>query len=449
MAVVNLARVPIVLAAGLLAIGLPLGPAHGASLWIVEPPVEAPAWLFAFPLVTPRADGASGDSGIAGGVSLSDLDALLLRTPSRASFNMDNTDPLTLQASGEDRESADLRVLLGRGERWHLMKFDAAADSPELEAKLTAYGEVAYIPRNHVGAGPGLEEPQEPTSVGIRGEGGGFEGGVEYRSLGKRLERVLRGPPGRKDREGTEVWLARTLGVLRLRLSHSDLSDNVDRNPTLPRTTRTQTAVTAELTLPRWPILGLTYAAGDAERARFTSEGGGGTTERQAFESLGGTAYYYGGGWDVTLSSTYSQSQDAVVADRRTTTLYHDLSLTLRPADSVTVVPALSAGLDRYEWAATQGASGSASIMLSYAPTASRWHAWTFAAYTKSRSSDGAVDGGAVSMTGGVACGLDRLLPGRATVSIEAGYDRYVDNVFPAASLQAAFGLVLLKVAAF
>ena len=38
-----------------------------------------------------------------------------------------NPDPLTLRTSGED--STDLRALLGRGDRWHLMSFGAAAAS--------------------------------------------------------------------------------------------------------------------------------------------------------------------------------------------------------------------------------------------------------------------------------------------------------------------------------
>ena len=76
-----------------------------------------------------------------------------------------------------------------------------------------------------------------------------------------------------KDREGTEVWLAQTLGLLRLKLSQSDLSDNVDRDPALPRTTKTQTAVSAQLTPRAWPIFGLTYATGDSERTWLTGEG--------------------------------------------------------------------------------------------------------------------------------------------------------------------------------
>ncbi|MGH7385941.1 MAG: hypothetical protein ACREKG_12260, partial [Candidatus Rokuibacteriota bacterium] len=159
-------------------------------------------------------------------------------------------DPLTLRTSGEG-DSPDLRVLLGNGERWHLMRFGAAAGRPQ-EGKVTAYGAVAYVPptlgtsrpEGTLGYGPavapgaafglGLDEQEEPVSLGLKGTLVDFEGGAEYRSAGKRLERLVGGP--HRDKEGTEVWVAQRLGRLRLRLSQSDLSDNVDRNPGLPRT---------------------------------------------------------------------------------------------------------------------------------------------------------------------------------------------------------------------
>ena len=53
----------------------------------------------------------------------------------------------------------------------------------------------------------------------------GLELGAEYRSLGRRLERVVRVAPSRRDKEGSEVGVARRMGMLRLRLSQSELSD--------------------------------------------------------------------------------------------------------------------------------------------------------------------------------------------------------------------------------
>ena len=443
----------------LLGIALPVGAARGASLGSVDPavnerPPDLPPWLIASRLGRPL-DEASREDGTAAG--LSDLGAVLLRDAPSASIE---PDPLTLRTSGEDPN--DLRALLGKGERWHLMHFGAAVGSRPQDAKVTAYGAVAYLPSSRgggrpdagVGFGPagatlGIDDREEPISLGFKGELGDFEAGAEYRSVGKRLERVVTGPASQKDKEGTEVWLAQRLGLLRLKVSQSDLSDNVDRNLALPRTTKVQTAVSAQLTPRDWPIFGLTYATGDSERTWLTGDGRSRTVERQAFDSVAGSAYYAGRGFDVSGTSTYGYSRDPGRADREMTMLYHDLTLTLRPADSVAVMPSVSTGVDRYEWSATGYQTGSMSLLLTYTPTATRWSLWTLGAYTTSQSSDRTVDGRTMSVSGGLACGLGKILGGRASLSIEAGYDRYVDSVYPDASARGAFGLVLLKVASF
>jgi hypothetical protein len=449
----------------LLAMVLPVGAAHAGALWPVDPgvaerPPDLPSWLIASRLGRPL-DDATRDDAIMGS-GLSDLGAVLLRDAPATTID---PDPLTLRTSGE--ETSDLRSLLGRGERWHLMSFGANANARPQEVKVTAYGAVAYLPTlsarpdGGLGFGPatapgtafglGLDDPEEPVSLGFKGELGGLglEGGAEYRSVGKRLERVVAGPASQKDREGTEVWLAQRLGLLRLKLSQSDLSDNVDRDPALPRTSRTQTAVSAQLAPRAWPVFGLTYATGDSERTWLTGEGRTRTIERQTFDSVAGSAYYGGPGFDLSGTSTYSYSRDPARRDRDMTSLYHDLSVTLRPINTITVTPSVGSGVDRYDWASTSYQSDSASLLLTYTPTASRWSLWTLGAYTASSSSDRTVDGRTMSVTGGLAYGLGKILGGRASISVEAGYDHYVDGIYPESSTRGAFGLVLMRVASF
>ena len=449
----------------LLALALPVGIAHTGESWPVDPgiaerPPDLPSWLIASRLGRPL-DDTSRDDAMGGG-GLSDLGAVLLREGSAAPIT---PDPLTLRTSGED--PTDLRALLGRGDRWHLMSFGAAAARPQ-DMQVTAYGAVAYLPSlsssrpdGGLGFGPasapgaafglGLDDPEEPVSLGFKGElvGLGLEGGAEYRSVGKQLERVVAGPASQKDREGTEVWLAQRLGLLRLKLSLSDLSDNVDRDPALPRTTKTQTAVSGQLAPRDWPIFGLTYATGDSERAWLTGEGRARTIERQTFDSVAGSTYYGARWFDLSGTSTYSFSREPGRSDRDMNSLYHDLSLTLRPVNVLSVTPSLSSGVDRYEWSSTRYQFGSASLLLTYTPPASRFSLWTLGAYTTSQSTDRSVDGRTMSVSGGLACGLGRILGGQASVAVQAGYDRYVDGIYPDSSTRGAFGLVLLKVASF
>ena len=444
-----------------LMLALPLGVAADDSPVdpaITERPTDLPSWLIASRLGRPLDD---GDDGMGGG-GLRDLDAVLLReTPTTI-----QPAPLTLRTSGED--SSDLRAFLGRGDRWRLMSFGANAGSRPQEVRISAYGAVAYVPtlsltRSDAGLGfgpataPGapfgldLDDPEEPVSLGFKGQLGslGLEGGADYRSVGKRLERVVTGPASQKDREGTEAWLAQRLGVLRLQVSQSELSDNVDRDPSLPRTTRNQTALSAQVTPRGWPIFGLTYATGDSEKSWLTAEGRARSVDRQTFDSVAGSAYYGTSWFDLTGSSTYSFSRTPGRADRDVTSLYHDLSLTLRPVKVFAVTPSVSNGVDRSEWGGTSYESGSMSLLLTYTPTATRLSLWTLGAYTTSLASDRTVDGRTVSLSAGLSYGLGAILGAQSSVSLQAGYDRYVDGIYPDSSTRGAFGLVLFKVAAF
>jgi hypothetical protein len=450
-------RLSLALSLLLLGLALPVGPAHGGPSAPPEPgaeeqPAALPPWLVASRLSPPPDEAPPEET----------TGAMLLQEPPPASID---PDPLTLATSGED--SSDLRTLIGRGERWHLMRFGAGAASSPQAASIDAYGTVAYVPSSIPGGRPaaglgfgplvapgspfglGLDDAEEPVSLGVKGQLRGLEGGVEYRSVGKRLERVVAGPPSQQDREGTEVWLAQRLGLLRLKLSQSDLTDNVDRDPALPRTTRTQTAVTAQLTPPGWPVLGLTYATGKSERFWLDEGGAARAAERRSFDSIAGSAYYGGASWDVSGTSTYAYSREPGRSDRDMTMLYHDLTLTLRPVDSFTVMPSVSTGLDRYDRSDATNEMGSASLLLSYAPARSWWSLWTLAAYTTSQASDRTVDGRTMTVSGGLVCGLGRLLGRRATLSVEAGYERYDDAIYPESSARGAFGLLLVRVAAF
>jgi hypothetical protein len=354
-----------------------------------------------------------------------------------------------ITTSVTDREPTDLRLLVTESERWRLMEVGAAVILRPLDAKISASGQIPYVLADPVHEDADLDDTHEPASLGVTARVGGFEAGAQYRSVGKRLERLIRAPAAFRDREGREVWVAQRLGVLRLRLTDSELTDNVDRNPALPRTTKDQTALTAELAPAGWPVLGLTVASGDATRVRLTHDREESAPEQHEFESVTGSIYYYGGpAWSVTASSMLSRSRPVVRPGDDLAMAYHDLSVTLHPHEALTVTPMLGLGQERYEPSGLGVDTSTASVTLSYAPRASRWSTSSYVGYTTTRATDASTDARSVSVTGALTYALGRWLPG-CTVSFEAGYDRYVDAAVPVRASQAVSGFVLLKLAAF
>lgn len=353
----------------------------------------------------------------------------------------------SLTVDGSHTRSSDLRMLVETGERWHLVKFGVVANPRPLRARITVYAELPYVAADPWGPMPMPGDPDEPAFLGVRGETGGFEVGVEYRSVGKRLERIVKVPGARKDRRGHEVWMAQRLGLLRVRLSQSRLSSNVDRNPALPRTTEEQTAVTAEWAIPSWPVLGLTYAVGDSERQWLTPERRARGPERREFERVTGATSWAGAWWEVVASSTLTQSRHVVQPHTALQIMSHDLSLSLRPVDAVTIVPAVS--LDRARYRTARSETGSASLGLVYTPSKSRWSASSVLSATTTRTSEGAVDERSLSVHGALGYDLRKLFVVPSTLSLEAGYDRYLDAVYSRNSSTAVSVFLLLKVAAF
>jgi hypothetical protein len=356
----------------------------------------------------------------------------------------------TLTASAATRDATDLRFLLTGGERWHLMELGVAATWRPLAAKIMAFGHIPYAASDGLGGEASLDQAPGPTWLGLKAGAGGLEAGAEYRSAGKRLDGLVRAPAAFKDREGYEVWAAQRFGVLRLRLSDSVLSDNVDRNPALPRTTRDQSAVSAELSVTAWPVLGLTYATGESSRVRLTPDGHEGTPERRDFDSVTGSAYYYGGpGWDVTISSTLGRSSHIIRPENESVTMYQDLSLTIRLLDSVNAIPSLGVGQEHYALSGVRSDTGTAGLTFWYMPAPRRWWASSFVSVTSARASDASVNASSLSVGGAVTCALGRWLPPRSTLTLEAGYDRYTDGIVPASSSRSVSGFVLLRIAAF
>jgi hypothetical protein len=354
----------------------------------------------------------------------------------------------TLTTSVTDRQPTDLRSLLDAHGRWHLMEFGASATWRPLPGKLTASGQLPYVETGGTDVAAALDDEHEPASLGVKLQTGSFEAGVGYRSVGKRLERLVRSSVRLRDQEGHEEWVAQRLGILRLKLSTSELSDNVDRDPALPRTTTDQRAITTELVVPNWPVLGLTYATGDSTRYRLLPHGREASApERYDFESITGSAYYYGGSrWDVTASSTLSQSRHVVRRDDEPTSTSQEVNLTLRLHEALTLVPMVSLW---QEWSVVRSEANVAGLTLSCAPPASRWWGSTFVSYTSSQTRDGSIDAHTVSLAGTFGFALRGWLPAGSAVAVEAGYDHYVDTVFPQISSRAVSAFVLLKIAGF
>jgi hypothetical protein len=295
---------------------------------------------------------------------------------------------------------------------------------------------------------PGIDSPDEalPRHARLRFTGGwsGVRAGLELRSLGRGLEKVT-GPKAATDQEGVVTWLERGFGPLRLTVTGSQLEDNVARDPARPRTRKALVETNVGVTLPFGPVLGLGYLHGTSER-RPPARGGSGRSRTAAFDSLVCSVYYARPTWDVTLSTTSTPTH---VGDRRDSlAASHDLALTYRPADRVTVTPVLGVSELSYDRTGLRTETATAAVSLTYGPIHHVLDLTLYGAHTSGFSSDDLYDATTISAAAGLVWHVRRAAP-QTTVSFEVGYDAYLDAVYPGGSSRTLFGQIVLKIAGF
>jgi hypothetical protein len=349
------------------------------------------------------------------------------------------------------RLAGDERELIRPGERWTSRQFVLLPSPALLPGKLLGRGEVASLEMDHGGPVPtDGDHAYRLLSLGVEGDWKGFRYGAGYRSVGKKLEKLTRLPPAKRDEDGGEAWMERRFSLARVRLSFSEFSDNVDRDPRRPRVTKVQGGVTAAMTPASWPTFSLGYRQGVAER----DEVGGAASARAApvrssLETLFGSVAYGDAAWDVALSSTYSLSTERLRPSRKTFTLSQDVSGSYRPTRAITLASRVARGEDWYDSVDGRNQTTSASVSLTCSPLFTVLQLTAAGSYMRTKSSDGYVDGTTTSATASVVRSLGDWQWGNGTVSVEVGYSGHRDGVYPEASYREVFGLLRVKVASF
>lgn len=191
-------------------------------------------------------------------------------------------------------------------------QFGLLATSTLIERRLTAEGEVAYssldsaMPRSQ--SLFDFEESQNRLlRLTFKGTLADFGYGAEYRSVGRDFVNLANAAVA-KDQEGAELWLQRNFGIFGFKLSGSNFTNNVARDPTLPQISKLQGGVSASVAPPSWPVLSVFYYKG---LQRSSNEPAGLGPQNGPLDFFGASLQYKGSRWDGTLATTYSVSDIA------------------------------------------------------------------------------------------------------------------------------------------
>ncbi len=281
--------------------------------------------------------------------------------------------------------------------------------------------------------------------------GQGWEYGLRYRSLDPRFERFASSDV-RSDEAGTEAWVGWRAGPLRFGGFASQTWNNLAENPSRDRTTEGLGGARVELELPSSTWLHLSYAQGTADQSRSFLTG----AQRRrlgelpdpsssSLETMSASLYHWTKTWDVSLSSSYTPSQDADRPDQETLSVSQDLTLTLRPTEKIGSTLGLSLWQEREPWTGSQSGGNTASVSLWYGPFLMGHTLDLWGSYSRGRSNDGDWDGHSVSASATLSQRLGRTALGDATLSMELGYNFYFDAASSTSASDELYGRIILK----
>ena len=364
-----------------------------------EEPQNTPSILDSFPfsqpgLVPPFAGGER--------IGISQLG------PSKSVVLLNLGQGLTLKTQYIEKQSGD--GLKGPSMQDHTRgQLKALAASSLVDRLLTAEGELGYGSFNAKSL-EGLGEQQHRLlRFGVKGAWTDIAYGAEYRSVGRDFTN-LAGPKVTSDLEGEELWVKKQFGMLGVKASLSEFTNNVAQEPTSPRITKMEGGTTVSMAPPSWPVLSLFYFRGSLASSKepddFRPQSG-------SLENFGTSLYYQASRWEATLSSTYALTD-----------------VSNRPSRVQTDTPLLSLG-------------------LTYRPTTAPVDIATFGSYARTKASDRSTNSSAFNLAASLVWSLGQSVGGKKTLSIGTTYNRHLDAIDPGSSQEDFTAWVLLKIASF
>jgi hypothetical protein len=282
----------------------------------------------------------------------------------------------------------------------------------------------------------GETSDQRMMRFALMSRAGSVRYGLAYRLAGKAFVNA-------PDQQVKEFWGEWSHGHARLRTSVGEFANNVDADPTRPRTIQTQGAMLLTYARPSWPEFSLSYA-------RSLTEGSGTVTGLTPQMSLAdrfeGAIVIVRPNWNARLSSSYVVTNDQLLSGADTVSYIQTISGTFRPVAPMTFTSMLMYRSDVQEWTGVRIHQPMASLSLNYDCTA-RLHFSALGWYGSTRSSDGLIENENLNSKGILTWyPLDTKF---AQVSLETGYTRTTAGGPVQTITEDLSGLVKLKLTRF
>jgi hypothetical protein len=229
-----------------------------------------------------------------------------------------------------------------------------------------------------------------------------------------------------------EFWMANKFGPLTLkpfigRFWDNKLFDNVKDSKRYRMATNVA-GITLDNKVPLLPLyFGGSYSQ-ENSNSIFIPKG---KEPRSTFnKNLGGYLYFYCGKFfDLTASTSYSHIQDKINEDNITQVYWHEISANFRPTWYITITPIIALG--DYRWPGNKTKTQLASLSLNYSKIFRNVDLWFWGSWSQTKGTAGYEDYKNLNAYLGISWQPISLSQYNAKFSLEGGYNKYIDNIYP------------------
>jgi hypothetical protein len=292
----------------------------------------------------------------------------------------------------------------------------------------------AFSTETEVAANRAASPADDPSGrmmrLGLMGSQGLLRYGMTYRTSDSAFYQA----PGHEQREAWGEWKS---GVVAIRTAvgqrttlDADASDN--------RMPKNYHRIDVSWGRPAWPRLSLKYAQNAGSNATDPLS----LFPQKADHHNVEAAIGYGAAlWEAKVASSYGLETDLLQRSAESRVQTETLTASFRPANIVTITPAVGYRVEQQPWSGARINSPSATLSMNYKQS-QRLSMTAMGNYSSTRSSDQLVDLDMIGGKGVLTWELEPVRDWKPQLTVEGGYNLQVNRLMPSAQTENLSGLL-------
>ncbi len=309
----------------------------------------------------------------------------------------------------------------------------------EYQMSYGAKNEIDYLSANR-------EYDLHMYNLKMHGEIMDVEYGANFKSFDKEYEKMLIVGKS-KDKPGQMFWLKKTFSFLSIKTFLSNSTDTVNFDSNRPRTNSNQIGSTLELTIKNLPIISLSYSNGESTKKIRGQENI--EINNENYDNMNIFLYYWKEKWDISISSNLYFANDNENLNSKLQSI--EINGTYRVTDELSIAPNFGIIDESYDWngGGVDYLTRYASLTIAYYQSEGPFGIAIFGYFSDYVGSDTYTDSSTFNGHFQIIWDFGKNSIYDHVLSLELGYNNYLDNFYSASDYHEVNSYLRYKVAMF